>query len=299
MDTTSTENRPQKQTATLRRGWVIKCLVMAFVGIGLGIWGTADAFWIYPDRGRLHAQFMLRDYLQVHIDERVPLSRAEVEDPAAELARLDSAPPQTQVEAARSLWLTSLSRLYGDLSGLTAENRAELDARDNDPAHEWQSTRTLFADTDATLDQLNNELAGERIPKPLAFYDIPSQYLFIIFGFGWGLFQLALFAKVAGQKFTWEPAERALTFPDGLRITPADVEELDKRKWDKFIVFVQFNDERPERKVDLYRHEQLEPWLLEVEKHTAGYEPEEEHTEADDAETEEASDTPASDSTDD
>lgn len=62
-----------------------------------------------------------------------------------------------------------------------------------------------------------------------------------------------------------------LGVPGGASVVPADVEVFDRRKWDKFLVFLKIKPEHPqlggkEVKLDLYQYEPLEAWYLEMHR---------------------------------
>jgi hypothetical protein len=120
------------------------------------------------------------------------------------------------------------------------------------------------------------------------------QWLMMIVGYAVGLYILYLFVRVAAAKYRWDPAAKALTLPGGATITPADLEEVDKRKWDKFIVFLRIKPDAaaiPGRtvRVDTYRHGRVEEWILEMETEAFGpQQPEAEPAAALDAEPEPA-----------
>lgn len=252
-------------TTKLNRTWVIKTAVYLVVLLGLGIWGLVDGLIVYPERGRGAASFLEKEYL-AQSEEAGELLRASIADPRAEFDRLRAAEDTirqraaeaqaqqrsaeaAEVELARLEWLTALSRI----SAL-------------DPAH------TNIADPSARLTTLQNEWATRKPPKPLSAFDIPSQWLIAFAGLGLTAWILFLFAAVARKKFRYEPASMRLTLPCGRTITPAEIAELDKRQWHKFFVTVRTKDGKS-TKLDLLRYTPLEQWILEMEKHTDGYEP--------------------------
>ncbi|CAN0504206.1 unnamed protein product [Laminaria digitata] len=60
------------------------------------------------------------------------------------------------------------------------------------------------------------------------------------------------------------------TLPGGASITPDDLEEVDNRKWDKFIVFLKIKGAHAslggqEVSVDTYQHRFVEDWILAME----------------------------------
>lgn len=80
-----------------------------------------------------------------------------------------------------------------------------------------------------------------------------------------------LLVKVASKTYRWDPATRVLTLPGGVSIGTDDLEDVDKRKWDKFIVFLKIKDSHSqiggqEVRFDTYRHSHVEEWILEMER---------------------------------
>lgn len=252
-------------TTRLNRTWVIKTAIYLVVLLGLGVWGLVDGLIVYPERGRGAASFLEKEYL-AQSEEAGELLRAPIADPRAEFDRLRAAEAAirtrvaqaqaeqrsadaAEVELARLEWLTALSRI----SAL-------------DPAH------TNIADPSARLATLQNEWATRKPPKPLSAFDIPSQWLIAFAGMGLSVWILVLFAAVARKKYRYEPGAMRLTLPCGRTITPSEIAELDKRQWHKFFVTVRTKDGKS-AKLDLLRYTPLEQWILEMEKHTDGYEP--------------------------
>ncbi|MBL0920637.1 MAG: hypothetical protein IBJ10_00755 [Phycisphaerales bacterium] len=253
------------QTTRLNRTWVIKTCIYLVVLLGLGIWGLVDGLIVYPERGRNAASFLEKEYL-VQAEKAGELFRASIADPRAEFERLRAveddlrmrgaqakaeqrSADQVEMELARLEWLTALSRI-GEL----------------DPAN------TALPDPSARLTTLQNEWTTRKPPKPLSAFDIPSQWLIAVAGLGLGGWIVFLFAAVARKKYRYDPAEMRLTLPCGRTLVPADIAELDKRQWHKFFVTVRAKD-GGSYKLDLLRYAPLEQWILEMEKHTDGYEP--------------------------
>jgi len=266
----SASNREVRTTTG--RAWTIKTLIFILALGGLAVWGWYDAFHEYPQRGRLHEAFMLQEYLR-EADKAFQLAQASVEDPAAEYRRLSGIEPpaMTPVERARFAWLRSVSRLKS-LSGITRQNQAELAAR-SDPARPREDTRTMFADPRLVLTTLSNQLAQASQPKPLAAYDLPMQFVFLFGGAAGCIYLIGLFITVRSRVYRYDPESHRLTLPNGRTVVPADIALVDKRQWDKFIVFLRPVDGSAEIRLDLYRHHPLEEWILEMEKLTPGYQP--------------------------
>ncbi len=252
-------------TSTIGVRWLRKMGVFAVVLLGFGSWALYDAVWKYPDRGRRHAEWAEWQYLSVLEEEsragRDPgiLTRnAPVLDPVAELERLNANPSANTSGSAfaRREWLTALSRV-GDL---TPENTgfSQMGPRQRKDALDtiWQTASQ---------------------PSPLKPYDIPSQWLMMVIGYGLGAWVVFLVAKVAITKYQWEPGTKTLILPRGARIAPTDLKEVDKRKWDKFIVYLVIKPEGDRvggqsLRFDTYRHGLVEEWILEMEREAFGSE---------------------------
>lgn len=235
-----------RETTTVNRSWAIKMAVFAAVLLVFGAWGLADALWIYPARGQADADFKQKVYLEA-LRDAGQLARASVSDPRAELAQL--APRERElrqkpgIELSRLEWLRSL-KLVGRLT----------------PAY------TTIESPSARLDELTERFKRTAPPKALAAYDIPFQWFFVVVGFGGGLYLLLLILRVSRTVYGYEPATHRLHLPDGTVLAPSDIADFDKRKWDKFFVFLQRADGEPPVKLDLMRHARLEDWVLEMER---------------------------------
>lgn len=288
-DAEGSQPQPERTlTTTINRGWRLKMSIITVFLVGLGVWGLVDALIVYPARGARHAEYMRLQYL-VAANAAGELLRAGVDNPREELARLTAERSdivrdlrQTTegstlhhrhaLRMARLEWLTSLSRI-GRVS----------------PEH------TQIASPRQDMEGLANEWATKNAPKPLASYDIPSQWIFVAVGFGGAGWLISLMTRVSRVRFRYEPASLRLTLPDGRSITPEQIAEVDKRKWHKFFVTLRLKEGGPDVQLDLLRYKPLEDWVLEMEKQTDGYE--EPEAEEDESE-EQAQSEPAGASTD-
>jgi hypothetical protein len=270
MSDTSTEPKATGTLETnLARKWVIKMAVFLVVSIGFGIYGLYDATIAYPNRGEKSASWHLYTYLAqadvaliLENDLTVPegLTAAEqYEEFENQLGDLTQSAEGTSLRAkadaakvARYYWLGSL----GVLGELTNERVAEdLSGKPRD-----------------TLLELHAKWQNADRPKPLASYDIPVQWLFTFIGLGGGAIMLIHMARIASKKYTWNAEELRLGLPGGASLVPADIEVFDRRKWDKFMIFLKVNAEHKELggkeiKLDLYQYQPLEEWYTEMHKH--------------------------------
>lgn len=261
-------------TAPLGTRWVRKMVIIIAVLIAFGAWGLYDAVSVYPARGERYARWAELQYLDAaqrangedfgifERDTSVPNPVEEYErlnDPerrrtnAADMGNTGS-PRQLRaaMQSARLAWLEGLKRI-GQL----------------------KPERTTIENPRARLEALRQEVSATANPKPLAGYDIPSQWAIMAVCWGIALVMVVHFVRVASRKYRWDPGLKALTIPGGATITPGDLAEVDKRKWDKFIVFLKIKEGRQplggrEVRVDLYQHGLVEGWVLEMEREAFG-----------------------------
>ncbi|MBL8760078.1 MAG: hypothetical protein JNL50_02130, partial [Phycisphaerae bacterium] len=212
----TTHDAPLKTKVSKK--WLVRTIGFALFVFIFGCWGLIDATIVYPKRGINVAEKLELEYLRAAEQNRV-LDGASVNDPAAELARLKERSTQQQmngaVEAARFQWLSAL-----DMVGRVK------------PEH------TTIADPRARKATLEETWAKKTPSEPLTGYDIPVQWAITAAGFGASLWLLLLIVMVKGKTYTWEPATQSLGLPGGATLTPADVEDFDKRRWDKFLIFL-------------------------------------------------------------
>jgi len=250
---------------TISRNWLAKMALFIAAFLGLAVWGLVDAVAIYPARGAQHARYMEYKYLEA-LSETGAILRASVDDPRAALEDLEgrqrelademaALPPESvarqrvEVELARLSWLRSLA------------NGWMLDAG-----------RTTFDDPAARLEELEEEWASAEQPKGLSAFDIPMQWVFVVIGVGGAAWLGMTVLRVTRTKFTYEESTRTLTLPSGESFAPGDIAEVDKRKWHKYFVTIKLS-EGATHTLDLLRYQPLEEWVLEMEKHSPGYEP--------------------------
>lgn len=255
-------------TSKVSRRWSMKMALFLVLLVGFGFYGLYDATIAYPDRGERSASWHLHQYLtksdeanSLTITLGIPEGQSASEhlrDLEGRLDELAQSAAGSTVKArddaallAKHAWLKSLAVL-----GRLSSERVEKD---------------LGVSPRETLANLNQEWTGGNQPKPLASYDIPVQWLFTVIGLGGGLWMLLHVLRVASRKYTFDPATLTLGLPGGATIVPADVEVFDRRKWDKFLVFLRVRSDHPrlggrEIKLDLYQYEPLEAWYLEMHR---------------------------------
>lgn len=244
------------QTTTLNRQWLIKTGIFFVVLLGFGVWGLYDATVKYPAMGRDYAEFQLWQYLsQAQSEGRLHLPGLGTDDAAAEIERLRAKPaqqgsPLSALESAKLEWLRAVT-LFG--AGLATPETTTIE---NAPQRLAELTATWQA---------------KNPPKPLAAYDIPVQWVFVVVGLGGALWIGALFVRVRSARYGWDPEEKRLHLPGGATLVPTDVAEYDRRKWDKFLMFLKIHEGHAalggrEIKLDLLRYTPLEEWVVEMER---------------------------------
>lgn len=231
--------------------WLVRTFGFALFVCIFGCWGLFDATIAYPKRGVNVAEKLELEYLRAAEQNRV-LDAASIADPAAELAKLRDKNKQQQLtsaaDGARLQWLNALDTI----------GRAK-------PEH------TTIADPRGRKSQLEEVWAKKTPSEPLAAWDLPLQWGITVAGFGATAWLLLLIVMVKGKTYTWNPSNQTLGLPDGATLTPADVEDFDKRRWDKFLIFLKIKSSHAqlggrELRLDLLRYEPLETWVLEMEK---------------------------------
>lgn len=267
---------PATHTTSLGRKWLVKMVVFTLFCFGFALYGLYDAAYAYPNRARQAAELSLFNYLDAVTDQGKRYAAIAPFDPAQELTRLRdnrAAGRLAPEDAPKLVWLEQLSIL------------GELDAertRIGDPVEKFNELRPRWIKSDGT----------PRRATALSWYDIPVQWLITIVCGALTLWLGFLFFSVASRKYRWDPQEQRLHLPDGSSLVPADIEEFDKRKWDKFLIYLKIRPGHQrhagrELKLDLYRHHPLEDWILEMER-TAF--PENQHPKTADAPPEEQQD---------
>jgi hypothetical protein len=267
------------QRAPISRRWLIKFLIMLLVVLGVAVWGYLDAVSIYPKRGERYASWAQWQYLlaldqaDLREDPGILSRESSIADPKAELARLtereqaqrdrtdaaDQTSPRhfrANMRLARERWFTALSRI----GRLTPEGVAMSDPR-------------------GTLKTLNDQWSTQTgNPKPLSAFDIPSQWLIMGVCLALALWQGSILLRTVSKRYVYDGSSKTLAVPGGSFSASDLAERLDKRKWDKFIVFASVKDGHAlaggnPLRFDTYRHDKLESWLLEMEE--AAFGPEE------------------------
>ncbi|MEL6329158.1 MAG: hypothetical protein AAFR38_05815 [Planctomycetota bacterium] len=266
---TAAPARPPATKTSLSPAWLWRIGLWAVLSIGLGSWGLYDALVAYPNRGERFASFAKFQYLSKADEVKTDLlgifraQRLTMENPREERQRLLAEKSDLQVQAQSADDARSLARAALDLAALEWLDALVRIGRLS-PEH------TAIQDPGAELAQLRERWTVETPPSPLSFYDIPSQWVITTVGYAVGAYVVVLFLRVATKTYRWDPASKRLTIPGGQSIVPEDLDDLDKRRWDKFLVFLSIRDGHDtlggqELRIDLFRHAHLEGWILEME----------------------------------
>lgn len=246
---------------TIRRQWVLKLGLIIVMFIGLGTWGLVDAISVYPARGRTAASAAEYRYLEA---ARRDAFAPSIADPAATKRTLDekisNKATMTEIEKLQQEWLERLSRIGHVKPQFTTIPRENSYERVTDSETRFEELRSVWGEAKTTKKE-----------NPLAVWDIPSQWLIMAVGLGIGAYILVNFLRGVTRKYSWDPAAKRLTLHAGQTITPADLAEVDKRKWHKFYVTLGIKPSHAELggkrvEIDLYRYNHLEEWILEMEK---------------------------------
>lgn len=243
------------QAATLRTKaspkWLGKQVVFILIVAGFALWALADAVWIYPKRGLEAAEYKKLQYLKIVLAPGV-IEKVTVEDPQEEFASLRSRGMSnlSPVQKARLEWLEALRN-----AGMMTADRTQLPA---------DVARTQ-------MEELDKRFGKSAQPKPLSQFDIPLQWVILVVCGAIAAVMVLVLMKTLGTVYQWNPATQTLTLPNGTTISPGDVELFDKRKWDKFLIFLKIKAGShklagSEVKLDLLRYVPLEDWVLEMEK---------------------------------
>lgn len=244
----------QATSTTLARRWTLRVWIIAAIGGAMFVWGLIDAMWVYPGRGMQAAEFLQFQYLRA-VDKSGKSADVSVPDPVAELARLDERKNQNilsgEVEPARMFWLEALKHA----GGMTPAN-------------------TTIDDWRKKMSELDVKWGGAsaKPPPALEAYDLPVQWAITGAGLIVLVWRLATALPIIlGRKYRWDLSTHTLTLPGGETLVPLDITEFDKRKWDKFLVTLTIRDGHPalsgkKLTIDTYMHNELEPWILEMER---------------------------------
>lgn len=263
------------QTTVVNKKWALKMTLIAVAFLGLFIWGVVDAIVVYPKRGARAAEFSEFQHLaELQKAGKLSNDQASVKDPTGELDKLlakqksDPASLGTDERAVLD-WLTQLKLISRLDPSNTAFPRTDF--------RKEEGKQVAVGSADERLVQLRDrytkaDASGQiKAPSPLSWWDIPSQWAIAAVGIVVALWMVILMLRVKSVSYAWDAATKTLTLPGGATLTPADIIEFDKSKWEKFYISLVTREDHPTFKgaaveLDLYRHVPLEDWVLEMEK---------------------------------
>ncbi len=246
--------------------WIVKMSIFMLALLVFGAWGLYDAAVVYRRRGMQAAEVAEYRFLDALKDKnkgRLTNETASLADPAGEMRRLHDADRQgniTPVDRAELDWLQQL-KYVGELRPENTRlprqdyfaGGVSKGAEVPDAMNRWQA------------------LKGAPSASPLSAFDIPVQWLICVVGLGWGLYLAGLMLSVRGRTYRWTPDELRLHLPGGDSFVPADIDEIDKRKWHKFFVSMKIRATHAKLagksiELDLLRYVPLEDWVLQMER---------------------------------
>lgn len=249
---------------SVNRKWTLKIGVFALILLAFGVWGYYDAAVKYPERGAHAAETLEFRYLESYreLNRALDTKGASIEDPAAMLTELSTQEVKdlSPLDQTRRQWLEQL-KIIGRLK--PEHTRLPRD----DFFKDGMSQGGRIPDATARHAALKNAPPG----KPLSAFDIYMQWLIFVVGLAIGLYLTGLIVAVHRKVYRWDPGEKRLHLPSGDSIVPADIEEFDKRKWDKFIITLKIKQGHATLggqtlTLDLLRYVPLEDWVLEMER---------------------------------
>jgi len=261
--------------APLNSRWIFKLLVITLVVFVVGAWGLWDASSVYPKRGIRYADWAKWQYLEqakkANLEDfGIFIRESSVTNPAEELERLSVTETKTRnildadnSSSPRNLRASMMNTRYNWLEALKVVG--QLDAE-----------HTAIGSPQSELDaQKTKWQSAGSVPKPLHTLDLIVQWMIMAVCWSIALYMFLHMFKVRSKKYGWEASSMTLTLPGGASITPADLEEVDKRKWDKFIVFLKIKSSHAklggkEISVDTYQHNLIEDWVLAMEERAFG-----------------------------
>ncbi len=260
--------------APLNPRWAFKLGIITFVVFIVGAWGYWDASSVYPNRGIRYADWAKWQYLEQgklanSEDFGIFIRDSSVPNPVEELERLQE--PETKTRNLTDAGNSSSSRhlrasmLVARLNWLEAlKVVGMLDAE-----------HTVFESPDRERDALVEKWRSASVPKPLHNLDLIVQWMIMAICWFIALLMFVHILKVRMKRYAWDAGSMTLTLPGGQSITPDDLEEVDKRKWDKYIVFLKLKSSHvsladKEVAVDTYQRKFIEDWILAMEDKAFG-----------------------------
>lgn len=257
------------QHAKLSPRYWIKQVIIIVVVAALGVWGFYDGFMLYPKQAVRFAQWAEWEYLDFLRNPPAGavganLGVASIPDPQETFERLGNPGynrnPES-VDDVRGNWLDALAivnHLDPQYTTYPRENEEEGAVGSAFERH------GQLQETWGNVDRAN-------APKRRSRFDIMAQYPIFLVGLGLALYFTYGLIRAVATRYSWDPASKRITLPGGIEVTPDQIAEFDKSQWHKFYVLLHLTQEHPTHagktiKVDLYRHQPVEEWILEMER---------------------------------
>ncbi len=280
------------QRTRLNPRWLVKMAIGLVVLTGLGFYGLYDAIVAYPTRGVKVALFEEHTYLSAAVASGALSNRAAtVQDPVNEQSRLKDRgiASLTELENARLRWLNALAMIGKLKPDYTTIPRPGLNKTEFTNTAEVKPIDMLKAPVSSASSrnaQLDVLWAESNPPSTLNAYDIPFQWLVVLLGFAGALWMLQILLRTAMVSYRWNSDTLCLHLPGSVQLLPTDITEFDKRKWDKFLIFLRIGENHDRLagktiRLDLLRHEPLEEWILAMEKSVHGSQEESDEAQSD------------------
>lgn len=255
-----------RETRTrISKKWLIRIVPMMLALVGFSAFFFYDGQIAYPKRGASAAAFAEYRYLK-QLDPG-ELAALELKDPKATLTRLEGKSDLVGADRALSDWLTQL-KYIGKLDAANTDF-PRTDFRNGVAAgyslERLKALRTEWESSDGKT---------KEAPSPLTFWDIPSQWLLGVVCTVISIWVIITFVRGMQRRYSWDFASKTLTIPGGHTLTPADIEEFDKREWHRVYIHLKIKPTHPTvggrlLEFDLMRYEPLEDWILCMERTVA------------------------------
>lgn len=261
--------------APLNPRWIFKLTIITLVVFIVGAWGYWDATSVYPKRGERYADWAKWQYLEQSKranseDFGIFVRESSITNPVEELARLS----EEQTASRNSQDATNASSNRTLRASMLIARRNWLDALK--VVGQLDTERTTIESPQRELDELKSKWqSASSVPKPLHNFDLIVQWLIMALCWTIALYMFIHMIRVRSKRYGWVADSMTLSLPGGSSITPDHLEEVDKRKWDKFIVFLKINASHAELggkeiSVDTYQHQHVEDWILAMEEKAFG-----------------------------
>ena len=259
----------ETQHAKLSPRYWIKQAIIIVVVAALGVWGFYDGFILYPQQAKRFAQWAEWEYLDFLRNPPAGtvganLGVASIPDPQDTFERLGEPGYNRSPEGIddyRGNWLDALAiinHLDPQYTEYPRENPDEGVV--GTPFERHDQLQEIWGQTDRG-----------NAPKRRSRFDIMAQYPIFLVGVGLALYFGYGLIRAVATRYAWEPNTKRITLPGGIQVTPEQVAEFDKSQWHKFYVLLHLTQDHPTHagkaiKVDLYRHQPVEDWILEMER---------------------------------